>query len=70
MPKLKMTLQLEPGLHDYALFLDRWVIRRYKDMPSREELKAQEVVVEQVIRAYDEAMWECRHNSIELQWIL
>ena len=51
-----MTLRVEKRRDDYALFLDRWVIRAYKKPPSRDEIEAQELVVVQTLKAYDELL--------------
>jgi len=62
-----MTLRVEKRREDYALFLDRWVIRAYKTPPSRDEIEAQELVVMQTINAYDELIREWMKPDVMIE---
>ena len=62
-----MTLRVEKRRDDYALFLDRWVIRSYKKPPSRDEIEAQELVVVQTINAYDELTREWMKPDVMIE---
>ena len=54
--KLTLTMRVERRAQDYALYLNQWVIRSYKKMPSKEELDKQKTAVLQRISAYQEMM--------------
>ena len=62
-----MTLRVEKRSDDYALFLDRRVIRVYKTPPSRDEIEAQELVVVQTINAYDELTREWMKPDVMIE---
>ena len=62
-----MTLRVEKRRDDYALFLDRRVIRTYKTPPSRDELEAQELAVMQTLNAYDELTREWMKPDVMIE---
>ena len=67
--KLNLTMRVKQREHDYALYLNQWVIRSYKKMPSQEELDKQETAVMQTIKAYQEMMTEHEMQfSIGVEW--
>lgn len=67
--KLNLTMRVEQRKYDYALFLNRWVIRSYKEMPSEEELSRQETAILQTINAYQETLREYEKRFImDVEW--
>ena len=62
-----MTLRVEKRSDDYALFLDRRVIRVYKTPPSRDEIEAQELAVMQALNAYDDLTREWMRPDVMIE---